>query len=288
MIISRILLATIVIAMVSARATADLTAYWSFDNDFTADAGGSAFDLTSFNGATAGDPDGRFGNAARFERANSEYAFTTGDVLNNGPGNDYTYSAWYKSDVITISQTGDRYFVLETTAGDAPSSTEAWVASYGLREDSSDVDPNGRGEVYTSSTVDGSERVAYVPGGNANGGAPAWHNIIVSWDADGGTAAGNGRFYIYLDGTEVASYIKQDIGDPLRDVEGLVIGGHRAGTGRNFDGMIDAVSFYDHVLSSGQIAFLQSNPVIPEPTTLALVGLVGVVGLCFPKRRSRA
>ena len=51
------------------QARAEMVAAWTFDSDFTADAGGAAFDLTANNGATAGEPGGKFGNAANFERA---------------------------------------------------------------------------------------------------------------------------------------------------------------------------------------------------------------------------
>ena len=91
-----------------------------------------SFDLTPFNGATAGDPGGMFGNAATFECANQEYAFTSGNVLTQGPGQDHSYSAWYRLDVADITGS-DRYFVLETTAGNAPSGDAAWSVSYGLR-----------------------------------------------------------------------------------------------------------------------------------------------------------
>ena len=241
-------------AVFCGQAQAGLTAYWSFDNDFSADLGGSAFDLTAVNGATAGDAGGAFGNAATFQRDNEEYAYTGGNVLTQGPGQDHSYSAWYLFDVADISGSS-RYFVLETTAGDAPSGDAAWSASYGLR-DLSEVDS---GQVYTRTDSGDGPNGSFDANGNQ-----VWHSIIVTYDADGGANAGEGRHTAYLDGAPVGTF---DNADPLEAVEGLVIGGHRAGTGRNFNGQIDAVSFYDHVLSSGEIRALQSNPVVPEPST---------------------
>ena len=68
----------------SGQARAAVVAAWTFDNDFTADVGGAAFDLTAVNGATAGAPGGVFGNAASFSRASSQYAFPAGNVLTVG------------------------------------------------------------------------------------------------------------------------------------------------------------------------------------------------------------
>ena len=105
-----------------------------------------------------------------------------------------------------------------------------------------------------------------------------WHNVTITWDNDGGTAAGSGRFTAYLDGVAVGSPV--DRAAPLTAVGGLVIGGHRAGTGRNFDGLIDEVIFYDHVLSQSEVDALQ----IPEPSLSALLGVV-CIGLSLRRRR---
>ena len=260
------------------QARAEMVAAWTFDSDFTADAGGAAFDLTANNGATAGESGGKFGNAANFERANGEFAFTDGNVLTQG--GDHSYSAWYKSNVTDITG-GDRYFVLETTAGNAPSGDAAWAASYGLRDSGGDI-----GQVFTR-LDNGSSASLDIPGGNGNNGDPEWHNIIVTYDGDGGAAAGDGMHTVYLDGSLFGTF---DNVDPLESVEGLVIGGHRAGTGRNFDGSIDDVAFYDHILSTGEVTALQSASAVPEPNTLALamVALAGLVNGCRRRTEKRA
>ena len=259
--------------LLSGQASAAVVAAWTFDNDFTADVGGAAFDLTAANGASAGAPGGVFGNAASFSRASSQYAFTGGDVL--APGSDFSYSAWYRLNTTDITGS-NRYFVLETSAGDTPSGTQAWTASLGLRNSGGDIM-----QVYTAPSF----LLYNIAGGNATdaGGGPMWHNMTVTWDNDGGTAAGSGRFTAYLDGVAVGAPI--DRAAPLTAVGGLVIGGHRAGTGRNFDGLIDDVAFYDNVLSPGEITALQSASSVPEPSIPALLGALGV-GLFLRRRRA--
>ena len=243
----------------SASAGAATVAHWSFDTDFTADTGGAAYDLTAANGATAGDAGGQFGNAATFERANSEYAFTGGDVLT--AGSDFSYSAWYNIGVADITGS-DRYFVLETSAGDTPSGTAAWTASIGLREQAGDV-------VQVFSHPAGAV-------GDTASTANTWQNVIVTYDA------GLSLYTAYLDGTSFAT-----LNGGSTAVGGLVIGGHRAGTGRNFDGQIDDVAFFDHVLTAPEISFLQNNSAanIPEPGSVALLGLAST-GLLLRRRRS--
>ncbi|MDB2673697.1 LamG domain-containing protein [Akkermansiaceae bacterium] len=260
------LIATVSLGSV-ATSQATLVAHWTFDSDFTADAGGSNYDLTPENGATAGDVAGQFGNAADFDRAASQYAFTGGDVLS--PGADYTYSAWYNMNVDDITGS-DRYFVLETSAGDTPSGTGAWTASIGLRETGGDV-----AQIFTHpSTAVGT--VSYV--------ANMWNHIAVTFDADGGTTGG--IINAYLNGSATPFATLDDVATSTA-VGGLVIGGHRAGTGRNFDGQIDDVAFWDNVLSTAEIQSLQTNTannVIPEPSGTVLLSL-GMLAFVMHRRK---
>ncbi|MCH8047034.1 MAG: LamG domain-containing protein [Planctomycetes bacterium] len=263
------------ILLSSGQAQAGLVAAWTFDNDFTAGAGGAAFDFTAVNGASAGVAGGKFGNAASFSRASSQYAFTDGNVLT--VGSDHSYSVWYKSDVTEISGSA-RYFVLETTFGNSPSGTGAWSASWALRD--AGTGTGDKGQVFTHPGGLAKE----VFGANSNSGIPEWHNIVVTWDNDGG-GVGTGRHTVYLDGVQVGGAV--DDPAPLTAVEGMVIGGHRAGTGRNWDGLIDDVAFYDHVLDQGEVDALQAaSALIPEPGTLALATLA-LAGLVAGWRRRR-
>ena len=237
--------------------TNGLVAYWSFDTGFTATYGGNAYDGNPINGPAI-DPEGKFGGAARFERANGEYAVVNTPVIMLGQ--DHTYSAWYQLDVANITST-NRYFVLETKNA---AGTDAYSASYGLR----DLGAGDLGQVFTE-TSGGAGLAASVPGG----AGAAWHNIIVTYDASRAGA----QHAIYLDGEFVGNLASSPV---LMNTAGLVIGGHRAGTGRNWQGMIDDVGFWSRVLTAAEIAALQSGPIVPVTIEFAAIaaGLEGVAG----------
>jgi len=260
-------------ALVSSAQGVTIVSYWSFDDDFTADVGGSSFDLTPVNGATAGVSPGRFGNAASFDRAEEQYAFTGGDVI-SGADVSFSYSAWFNFSLEEITGSS-RYFVLETTIGPEPGGSQAWTASLGLR--------NSGGEdivQFFTSPSEGFAETTYP--------ANEWVNAIVTYDAIGGTDPDTGIMRAYINGSLVDTY---DNVETTTAVGGMVIGGHRDGTGRNFEGLIDDVAFFDGVLSSAQISDLQTMSVmqvIPEPASASL--FLGIVGLSclYVLRRRRA
>jgi len=234
----------VAMALVSSTQGASIVSYWSFDDDFTADVGGSGFDLTPVNGATAGVSPGRFGNAASFDRAMEQYAYTVGNVI-SGAGVSFSYSVWFYFPIENITG-GSRYFVLETTSGVIPEGANRWTASLGLRY----LSVRDIAQFFTSPSH----------GSFAEGEYPAneWVNAIVTYDASGGSRPATGLMRAYINGSLVGTY---DYVESTRGVGGLVIGGHRDGTGRNFEGLIDDVAFFDGVLSPDQISALQTMSV---------------------------
>ncbi len=238
-----------------------LVAYWNFDGSgedaYQATFGGQSFNATHPNGATPGAP-GRFGSSIRFTRALEQYLEVDSPVITSGQ--DHTYSAWYRA---TFSDIDDgnydlRYFIMESTG---IGGNDAYAVSYGLR----DIEGDGyddRGQVYTQ-----------WPGGITAGDfdqpdLSQWHNIIVTYDA----SAAEHR--AYLDGAPVLTMASHD---PLSNVAGLIIGGHRYRTGRNWDGWIDDVSFWERVLTPSEIAGLQTRPTLC-PFEDIEAGLTGVYG----------
>ena len=61
------------------------------------------------------------------------------------------------------------------------------------------------------------------------------------------------KLRLYLNGKPVKSYALP-ISAAIAETGGLIIGGHRGGTGRNFDGLIDDVAVWNRVLSKTEIA----------------------------------
>jgi hypothetical protein len=89
-----------------------------------------------------------------------------------------------------------------------------------------------------------------------------WHHIVVTFDPTAFDVGGTifAEFRAYLDGQQAGSVVAQGnvVASP-----GLVIGGHRAGSGRNFQGWIDEVAVWDRVLSAEEVAFLNANAISP-------------------------
>jgi hypothetical protein len=279
------LAATIGIAFALPQQTsAALVAYWNFDSDFRAAVGGSDFDLDAFNGASRSAAESVYGgSSASFSRASSQYLFTdsgSGNILDRN--SDFTYSVWYYLDVANITGS-DRYFVMEATENDSVGGAQSHPISLGLRDDNGDL-----AQVYTS--VDNTSDRHYQWSTTPN---QQWHNVITTYDSSSETLTS------YFNGVEVGSAEVPIVGvnddeQPLtsnNDIgNGLVIGGHRGGTGRNFEGYIDDVAVWDEVIDSSEITRLQSNPVVvvPEPSVAAaIMGLSAMIAVTLRRRLVR-
>lgn len=107
--------------------------------------------------------------------------------------------------------------------------------------------------------------------GSGAGGTPpgdiydgGWHHVAVTYNSATSTKT------LYFDGVEIASGA---IGDLNVSASGFVIGATRTG-GEAFDGLIDDVRVYNTAESGATIAGLAA---IPEPSSLALLGLGGLL-----------
>jgi hypothetical protein len=239
-----------------------LTHYWSFDDGFQAVVGGSSYDFQAFNGASI-NPAGMFGGAAQFSRASSQYLYATGPIYTGG---DMTYMAWYRLD--TAIGGSDRYFIMETDGGQA-------AVSYGLRLNAS----LPQGQVFAQTT--GGSANFYTNNGTLLGGEPnVWHNLIVTLDGATGT------YTAYLNGLPAGTLAAGLVGTVYAFDTGLAVGAHRSLTGRNFEGLIDEVAFWNRMLSLDEIVVLQTSTV-PEPAAYAtLLGALALLFLVYRRYRS--
>ena len=245
-----------------------IVAYWSFDSDFTADNGGAAFDFTAVNGATAGVSDGKFGGASSFTRSIGQYAYTAESVLTQGI--DFSYSVWYKCTTANLP-TYSTYQILQT----AVSTTIPVTGDTGYSVNVALRDQNKVEQLYTGTRyADGSNGNYFVTQG---AGSTDWHNLVVTRDTGGGVG-GRNRMSIYVDGVLVHT---ADYWGSVAAVESLVIGGQAAGL-NTFDGLVDDLAFWNRVITSDEIAQVQTSA-IPEPTTL---GLLVLGGMALLRRRN--
>ncbi len=114
--------------------------------------------------------------------------------------------------------------------------------------------------------------------------------IFMAWTID----EGNDEFIWYIGDkdTPVAVDIKYDStttpaptsGAIVENKRGQVMVGNRDDYVRVFDGLVDNVRFYDEALSLSELEALRQGDIIPEPASLAMLGLGGLAML----RRRRA
>lgn len=132
-------------------------------------------------------------------------------------------------------------------------------------------------------SADGGWNVADGPAVATN----TWTHIAITYDSATNTKI------IYLDGTAVSTTnpaaFSPNNGDFLdgltRESEDLHIGGGGDdGTAFRWDGLIDDITIWDEALDQAEIVDIRDNSitVIPEPTSL---GLLGLAGFAFLRRR---
>jgi hypothetical protein len=85
-----------------------------------------------------------------------------------------------------------------------------------------------------------------------------WTHLVVTFNS--------GKLQLFLNGSLVIEH-PLPIAGPVAENGGLVIGGHRSGTGRNFDGLIDEVAIWNRVLTPSEITSLyNSGSAVEIPT----------------------
>ncbi|ELP33030.1 Phosphodiesterase/alkaline phosphatase D-like protein [Rhodopirellula baltica SWK14] len=219
----------------------NLRAHWSFDENMKNDSPlGRRIDAVSENGARI-DNNGLYGGALRLDRSKQQYIRVPRSFLDdNSP--HHTVSLWFKPTSLPKHGTSERHFLFESTAEGEVSAKPAWHLSLGMRSSESPDQINL--QLYTHTLQPASQPEA-APEAKSQGGFDTliaresllgrWNQITLTFDSK--------TLTLSLNEQQVAKHTLP-VSGPASEFGGLVIGGHREGTGRNFDGWIDEVSVW--------------------------------------------
>ncbi|WP_193210551.1 LamG-like jellyroll fold domain-containing protein [Luteolibacter marinus] len=231
-----------------------LRAWWDFEGDSgNRSVLGGRVDAAAMNCAALVAEGGLRGGAMSFSRAAGQYLVVPGSALDDNSAG-HTVSMWCKPASLPADGTTERHFLMESTLGSAASDDAGYSISISLRAGASADKVNL--ELFTR-TLQPATGVNASPTELAQGGfgceldrtlfTGRWAHVAMSFDSR--------HLRLYIDGVEAADHLLPVPG-PAAECGGLIIGGHRAGTGRNFDGMLDEVALWQRVIGPEEIATL--------------------------------
>ncbi|WP_372721437.1 alkaline phosphatase D family protein [Novipirellula sp.] len=239
----------------------DLRGYWSFDGDTKNRSKlGSRLDGQLTGGATVSNEHGTRSGALQLSRSGRQYVTVPRSMLDDN-ASVYTASSWIKPASLPDHGSTDRAFVMEsnvTNHCELPNASgSGYAISVGFRAcgDAEKINLQLFTETLVPQPV-GSERS---PSSKPQGGFDClldrslfsdWTHVAVTFDSE--------RLQLFVDG-KLAKTHPLPIRGPIAETGGLVIGAHRAGEGRNFDGMIDEVAIWNRVLSASEIDAIYNN-----------------------------
>jgi len=234
--------------LVSPEKPDPLRAYWSFDSDLAnASPLGERLDAVAHNGASIARDCGIRGGALRLARDQQQFANISRSFLDDNSAG-HSISCWIKPGSLPAHGSKARHFILESTAEGKPDAKAAYHLSLELSQSddpkkvairlhSQTLKPASKPEAAPTPTVHGPFQTNHPRAQLEN----QWSHLIVTFDS--------AQLQIFLNGKLAGSH-KLDPPGPAAEFGGLIIGGHRTGTGRNFDGLIDEVAVWQTVLST--------------------------------------
>jgi len=237
----------------------DLRAYWSFDKNFDNQTPlGDRINAIPHGGAIQNET-GIRGSALKLQRDQNQYLEVSRSILDDN-ADQYTVSAWIKPSALPNHGHSDRHFVLESFVNNhcqlPQASSSGCGISVGLRSGATPdvVDL----QLYTETLKPASVSSRQPPGTAVQGGfdhqlkrslLKQWTHLAVTFDTT--------QLRLFINGTLVKTHPLR-ISAPLAETGGLIIGGHRAGEGRNFDGLIDEIALWNRVLNTTEILSLSN------------------------------
>ncbi|MDG1873496.1 MAG: alkaline phosphatase D family protein [Mariniblastus sp.] len=235
-----------------------LRGYWDFSGDAQNKSKlGRRLDARPINGATLKSTETPRDGILELKRSANQYLSVPRSMLDDN-ARTYTATGWIKPSTLPAHDSKDRHFIMESYVNnhcDLPQALKTGLAiSIGLRacEDAEKINLQLHTETLVPQAV-GSQRA---PSNKIQGGFNClldrglfsdWTQIVVTFDSK--------TLGLYLNGKHVKSHLLP-ISAPIAETGGLIIGGHRAGKGRNFDGVIDDVAIWNRVLTQTEIARL--------------------------------
>lgn len=225
-----------------------LRARWRFEGDLKNSSGlGSRLDGKAYRGADFSS------SALRLEGKKQQYVVIPRSFLDdNSPG--HSVACWIKPTTLPEHGSPDRHFIYESTAEGKVADTPAWHLSLELAPASDPSKVAVKAHTFTLVPASAPQKA---PTARSSGPyavtvdrrelAGRWNQLVTVFDSQ--------VLALYLNGERLATH-RLPVPGPAAEFGGLVIGGHRAGTGRNFDGWIDELSVWQEVFSPERVKAL--------------------------------
>jgi alkaline phosphatase D len=249
-----------------------LRGWWDFEGNLeNKSVLGSRLDAVAHNGAAIAATGGlRAGGAASFSRANQSHLRVLGSALDENSAT-HTYALWFKPATLPPHGSADRHFLLESTRQSVALAGEGdtWALSLGLRATGDPTKVNLELHTHTLQPAVPNTNRTTRPVETSRGPFPClidrsllletWNHVAVTYHGD--------KLQLFLNGNLAAEH-NLPVWGGISETSGLVIGGHRDGTGRNFDGLIDEVGLWSRTLDPAEITTLADPDQAPAITTV--------------------
>jgi alkaline phosphatase D len=240
-----------------------LRGWWDFEGNFdNKSALGKHLNAAAHNGSAVSLGTGvRGGSAASFERSKQSYVHVAGRALNEN-STAHTYALWFKPTSLPQHGSNERYFLLESSRKSVARENEldTMALSLGIRATKDPSKVNIELHTHTLQPAVPNTTRTTRPVETARGPFPylverslllgEWNHVAVTFHGD--------RMSLYLNGQFAVAH-PLPVWGGISETSELIIGGHREGVGRNFDGLIDEIGLWARILDPAEILSLSNS-----------------------------